>query len=133
MALNEEMVRTGRRFFDFLIHDCGFTFTSSSKCIRYDSADLYVEIWLGQGDNDFLIGLKKDTEKIRPGDTHLFSFQQLIRHFHKKPFPQRAQFPRPTGMSDEEHYLGYFSHWAQRYLLDLLKGDLSVLDDIASR
>lgn len=131
--IDHTTVSTARRHFDFLVRDYRFRFTQSLDCVRYDSADLYLEIWLGGGDNDLMIGIKKDTEKIRPGTTHLFSFQQLVRHLHTGPFPLLADFAVPPGTGEHEHHLLYWAHWTRQYLLGLLQGDFTVLDEVASK
>ena len=86
----------------------GFVRHPQPNPVRYDHPDWYVEIWIGQGDNDVLLGNKLNS--------NLTTLQQLIRAYHPGPFPLLQDFPKQPGATDDEHYLHYASRWLKTYL-----------------
>jgi len=97
-----------RKYFDFLLK-LGFQCTSKDDAnpVRYENASQYIEIWLGQGDNDVLFGDKTTAKFV--------TLQQWIRNHHPGKFPLLAEFPRKPNSNEDEHYLSYAAHWIKTY------------------
>ena len=128
--MDQKTIAQARNSFDFLVEECGFDWTPQENCLRYDAPKLYFEVWFGSGDHDILVGLKVDTPKIRPGMSHLFNFARLMRYYHQKPLPTLDAFPQAAHLGGAEKYFFYYAFWTKKYLMNLLKGNIAILDQI---
>jgi hypothetical protein len=97
-----------RKHFDFLIKDFRFAQTAAVDPVRYDAATLYVEVWRDKGQIDLIVGVKVDTEIIRPYVSHRFSIAEIVRYYKTGPFPTLASF-RPCRKSPARN--GVSSIW----------------------
>jgi hypothetical protein len=102
-----------QKYFYFLAK-LGFKCVSQSMPVRYEHPDWYIEVWLGNGDDEILLGNKLTSK--------LTTLQQIIRTHHKGPFPLLADFPKIPNTNQNEHYLAYASHWLKTYLPNIIEG-----------
>jgi len=111
-----------RRHFDFLIDDFGFALTSAEHPVRYDAATLYVEVWWDKGQIDLVVGVKVDTEVLRPYVSHRFSIAEIVRYYKTGPFPTLASFPPMPEVAREERSVIYLAALAKKYCGDIFRG-----------
>jgi hypothetical protein len=123
--------KTVRTHFDFLIHEFGFTLTSDDDGVRYDAPTLYVGLGSSKGEIDLILGVKVDTDTIRPYASHVFGIDEIVRYYKTGPFPVFASFPAIPGVSEEERFVIYLATLARKYCGEILRGDLTVLERLS--
>jgi hypothetical protein len=120
-----------RTHFDFLINDFGFALTSAEDPIRYDAATLYVEVWWDKGQIDLIVGVKIDTEIIRPFVSHRFSIDEIVRYYKTGPFPTFGSFAPMPGVTEEKRFVIYLAVLTKKYCGDILRGDMTALERLS--
>ena len=117
--------------FAFLIEDFGFALTAGSNPVRYDADRVYVEVWSGQGEIDLCLGVKVDTEILRPYVSHRFGLAQVIRYYKRGPVPPLSSFAAPSASTETERELMHLALLTKTYCADILRGDITPLERIS--
>jgi hypothetical protein len=120
-----------RKHFAFLIDDFGFALTSADDPVRYDGARLYGEVWWDKGQIDLAIGVRGDTEVIRPYVSHRFSIAEIVRYYKTGPFPTLDAFPPMPEVAGEERHVIYLAGLAKQYCGDIFRGDIVPLERLS--
>jgi hypothetical protein len=120
-----------RKHFDFLINDFGFALTSAENPVRYHAGRLYVEIWWDKGQIDLVVGVKVDTEVIRPYVSHRFSIAEIVRYYKSGPFPTLDSFCLTPEVTREERCVIYLAVLTKKYCGNILRGDITPLERLS--
>lgn len=118
--------------FNFLKTQFGFDYLKSG--IGYIKEDLELEFYIGNGQVDIIFFVRKDNKIFRPYISRSFELMCILRLVKKsklEPYPSEIDRYLIDSTSMDLH-LKYYARLMKQHGTDILKGDLSVFEQVHS-
>ncbi|MDJ0987585.1 MAG: hypothetical protein QNJ26_18745 [Desulfobacterales bacterium] len=139
MNLRQQFINAAQKDFSFLADEYGFSYTppesdSSLESLRYEKLPLYVEISWYKGEMDVIVGYAGETAILRPYKSRIFLLTEIALHRDSSALKDAPRFP--NYITTENEILTAVAYWSQtlkKYGPELLNGDISLLEDIATK